>query len=80
MERVCTNCRHYSQEYSIGTHGELQFDSMCRALDGHQNPVRGGAISVISADLMRMTLCGWNDPKLFEPNPPVSARAESRRS
>ena len=57
MERLCKDCKHY-----VGI--------MCRALEGHPNPVTGRDFpkgTEMQAELMRATLCGWRDPKFWEP-------------
>jgi len=38
----------------------------CHALDGKPNPVTGDPIDGIEPSTMRLTLCGFSDPKLWE--------------
>ena len=64
MERLCTNCKHYVEpERMVGQ------PAKCIALSGKTHPVTGGDVGWIDPGQMRMTLCGWNDPKLFELKP-----------
>lgn len=68
MERLCVDCKHFDTgSHYRGVH------NCCRALAGKANPMNGRDIDDISADLMRMTLCGWSDPKFWEPKPRASA-------
>ena len=64
MERLCINCKHYVPPEYWSNQG-----MQCAALRGKQHPVLGGDISTIAADVMRLTLCGWSDPKLWEQKP-----------
>lgn len=61
MERLCIDCKHYVAAERFGK------PMRCVALRTQQNPVLGGDVDSIDAGLMRLTLCGWTDPKLFEP-------------
>jgi hypothetical protein len=63
---LCQDCKHHSVSSRWGEHGARLEDRVCGALYGQEHPVSGGHITHIACDLMRMTLCGWNDPKLFE--------------
>jgi hypothetical protein len=63
LERLCKDCRHYESEPD--PHGFRP--SACYALKGKSHPVVGGDVHNIEAGLMRMTLCGWSDPKLWQP-------------
>lgn len=38
-----------------------------RELKGKPNPVHGGEIHEIEVAFVRATLCGWSDPKWWEP-------------
>ncbi len=61
-ERLCKNCKHLrSRDY--------REPELCHALDRKQHPVYGGTVSGIDPGLVRMTLCGWDDPKFWEPRP-----------
>jgi len=60
---LCKDCKHY--EYFAVT-GPFH---LCAALRGQEHPVFGTSVDVIDAGWARMTVCGWNDPKLFEPKP-----------
>lgn len=56
-ERLCVKCKHYD-------------NGICLALNGRQSPVDGRSMNErcgIEAGVMRLTLCGWLDPKLWEP-------------
>jgi len=60
---LCKNCKHYEHFAMTGPY------SVCTALRGKEHPVLGTSIDSIDAGLSRMTVCGWHDPKLFEPMP-----------
>ncbi len=60
MERLCKNCKHFNR--TTWTEPER-----CHALDNKQHPVTGGSVIGIDPGLVRMTLCGWDDPKFWEP-------------
>ena len=62
-ERLCINCKHYESEPDPNRLRQ----GLCYALKGQQHPVLGGDCFGIDAGLMRLTLCGWRDPKLWEP-------------
>ena len=64
MERLCINCKHFKE----GNRYPGTADG-CHAMDGKQHPVYGGDAGGIDPGLMRMTLCGWNDPKFWERKP-----------
>lgn len=73
---LCTECKHYREGQYYPRRGD---PDACVALAGQVNPVTGQAIGSIGPNLMRMTLCGWNDPKLFEPKPiEPTPKAEAR--
>lgn len=60
MERLCKDCKHLKSGTTY----------TCHALDGKPNPLTGETMECgIQADTMRMTLCGWNDPKFWERRP-----------
>lgn len=64
MERLCKDCKHFT--------GEITWDEplmSCLALRGKLHPVLGVDIDHIEAGMMRLTLCGWSDPKFWEPKP-----------
>ncbi len=61
MERLCKDCRHFTEWDRVENRGH-----QCAALNKGQHPVWGGAVSGIDAGLVRMTLCGWSDPKWWE--------------
>lgn len=61
-ERLCKDCKHYHRQKGDWTSLES-----CHALDQKQHPVTGGSVAGIDAGLVRMTLCGWDDPKFWEP-------------
>ncbi len=63
-ERLCKDCKHFTGWNRFAKNG-LE----CTALNQQQHPVWGGTIAGIDAGLVRMTLCGWNDPKFWEPKP-----------
>jgi len=65
MERLCKDCKHYEREPDPNMLRPLA----CYALKGKPHPVSGGDVSHIDSGLMRMTLCGWNDPKFWERKP-----------
>ena len=70
MERLCINCKHFKAGNRYpGT------PDRCHAMDGKQHPVYGGDVGGIDPGLMRMTLCGWNDPKFWERKPPATVSA-----
>lgn len=59
---LCTDCKHFGHPSFRGAY--------CRALEGKMDPVDGHVFSdseLFFAGKMRMTLCGWDDPKLWEP-------------
>lgn len=60
-ERLCADCKHYSPP-SWG--GEREG---CTALMGKVDPVYGQSIHSIDVALARAALCGWTDPKWWEP-------------
>jgi len=60
-ERHCVDCRHYQET----RYPEPK--QHCTALMGQLHPVTGGDIQTIDPGLMRMTLCGWRDPKFWGP-------------
>ena len=60
MERLCKDCKHFTD---IGRFGD---PALCHALDKKQHPVWGGSVHGIDPGLVRMTLCGWDDPKFWE--------------
>lgn len=64
MERLCKDCKHYTQ--AARWPGPIM---ACHALDRDVHPVYGGAIDGIEAGIVRLTLCGWKDPKFWEPKP-----------
>jgi len=62
MERMCKDCKHYHRRKR-----EMWTDpESCHALDGKPNPVTGDPIDGIEPSTMRLTLCGFSDPKLWE--------------
>lgn len=62
MERICINCKHYREHQHF-----MDLPSQCVALSGKiQHPVTGGDFGGVDPGLMRLTLCGWKDPKWFE--------------
>lgn len=65
MERLCQDCKHYRKHSPNFNRPEDPF--WCWAIDGQVNPVTGGDRMMAIPDLMRMTLCGWSDPKFWEP-------------
>jgi len=67
MERLCVNCKHQDVDRR-----EYLGPFRCYALRGKTSPVNGLAIESMEAGLMRLTLCGWNDPKFWEPKPRAS--------
>lgn len=72
MERLCVNCKHLDRAHHRGdgpyfTGAGATY--ICTALAGKAHPVTGEDIVHITADTMRMTLCGWSDPKFWEPKP-----------
>lgn len=60
--RTCASCRHFESQPDPNN----MRPGACYAIDGQENPVNGGTVHHIDAGLMRMTLCGWRDPKLWE--------------
>ena len=63
MERLCINCKHYwRNEWEWHTDPER-----CHALDHKPHPVTGRSVAGIEPSVLRMTLCGWDDPKWWEP-------------
>jgi hypothetical protein len=62
MERLCINCAHFRAPEQFGNTA-----MGCAALRGDRDPVLGGNVDTIDPGLMRLTACGWSDPKLFEP-------------
>ena len=63
MERLCKDCKHIYYWSSM---------MCCGKLIGTENPHDGRTLE--DSDLfhvvqMRMTLCGWDDPKWWEPKP-----------
>ena len=70
MERLCIDCKHYVEpERMVG--GLMK----CVALRGKPHPVLGGEVDHIDPGLMRMTLCGWNDPKFWERKSKATVKA-----
>lgn len=63
MERLCKDCKHY-ENWPDPNQSRPLF--ACYALKGKQHPVLGGDVGCIDSGLMRMTLCGWSDPKFWE--------------
>ena len=63
LEHMCRDCKHYEREPDPNGFRPMS----CYALKGKTHPVFGGDVFNIDAGLMRMTLCGWNDPKFWEP-------------
>lgn len=61
-ERLCVNCKHYGEPERRSSKGMV-----CNAMSGKQHPVTGGSMTTIEAGLMRLTLCGFADPKFWEP-------------
>jgi len=61
-ERLCKNCKHF---YMLERRNFTD-DPKCHALDKENHPVYGGPLSGIDAGLVRLTLCGWRDPKFWE--------------
>jgi hypothetical protein len=62
MERLCETCKHYRKVEDVWTNVEVG----CYALKGTPHPEHGKDIDYIRPDLMRLTLCGWKDPKFWE--------------
>lgn len=62
---LCTECRHYSETLRAWDGKPWLLE--CNAINGREHPITGTPITGIDASMMRMTLCGWTDPKLFEP-------------
>lgn len=60
---LCKDCKHYYEN----PRPDFRTESLCDALRGKEHPVHGTDITAIKADIMRMVLCGWSDPKFFEP-------------
>ena len=60
-ERLCINCKHYRDPERWSSR-----PANCVALKGRPNPVLGGDIESVEVSVMRMSLCGWTDPRLFE--------------
>lgn len=69
-ERLCKDCKHFESEPDPNA---LRLNA-CYALKRRQHPVFGGEVNYIDAGLMRMTLCGWNDPKFWESKPKPKAQ------
>lgn len=69
---LCKDCRHYEAPYKA--------PHVCNALNGRDHPVTGNPISGSSPDFMRATLCGWNDPRLFEPIPTSAPQSKFENS
>ena len=61
-ERLCKDCKHY---YGLVRPNFTDPDK-CHGLDDFNHPIFGGKITGIDAGLVRMTLCGWTDPKYWE--------------
>lgn len=64
-ERLCINCKHY--QGPDGVEGFGRSPAQCLALAGKHNPILGGDIESVEVSVMRMVMCGWSDPRLFEP-------------
>lgn len=66
MERLCKDCKHYDPPDFYFYDAQVP---LCHALDKKQHPITGGTVAGINVDLVRITLCGWDDPKWWEPKP-----------
>lgn len=63
--RLCKDCKHLFSWKGYG--GDIVY---CGAMIGKTDPVSGNTLrqeNLIYAFDMRKTLCGWDEPKLFEP-------------